>query len=476
MADHTYYGSLPMPGRVWPGELVISGVEAPHELWEVDPTLPTLGMDPRIPNSDLIVIARGRILGIVSYGYGSASGASGYRKSRLTVCDGLNTTPFGFANNNIRQAHAHRMDMPPVANRFKVISVPFVEAVNNVYGVLNTGDKLMPYYGVSTSSTKNDNYVGRPVKWLERRVYGQPNPAVNAHHTRTNSYDAGFATATTSGFVLSGCSLYTNYGSASRMHYGIRPRVFAGFDPSGGLLICSGSTELAWNNPWWCIPTGNFRSAAGTEGDAIAGWLFDYGASTTQVFGEVVGIEVVNTTNKHEFSGWLKWATDNYIDFPEPIYTVPTNTTDVTNEDLTLSAVEGGYDTLAHYPVVPYKKVTVTITGSYKVFDADTGVTTTSSVTGEALPRSSDLLGDYTVSPFYNINERTGRIDFTNAVTLSDVGHATISYTYETDYADGKLFDGGQLGLTDGHHSGIPGTPENLEETSTVGELRITVY
>jgi hypothetical protein len=49
----------------------------------------------------------------------------------------------------------------------------------------------------------------------------------------------------------------------------------------------------------------------------------------------------------------------------------------------------------------------------------------------------------------------------------------TVTYSYETAYRDGKLYNYGQLGLTDGQYSGQPGTPANLEYLGVVAEMKL---
>lgn len=142
-------------------------------------------------------------------------------------------------------------------------------------------------------------------------------------------------------------------------------------------------------------------------------------------------------------------------------------TTDVTGET-PVTVVSGSQYRLANVPIAPWKAINVYVTGSLVAPDGTVTTLTSSTMSTADLP-----FVDYTLGQYYNVNPVTGDLFFSNNVTVSSV---TVDYSYETSYRDGRLFNAGIIGLTDGRYSGIPGTPANLEVAGVVGSLRCIIY
>lgn len=216
-------GTNNIAGHVWPGQLECYRIDAPGEQWVVDPTLPVLSYDPRF-DSDGVVIGRGRLVGPKATAVAATtgitqSGTTPAHKTVLTVADGVNVAPVGYAPYNIFKEWSEKAKgMQPIAARNHAIAVPYVEAVansgvlsdqaNSAYGALKQGDKVTAYYGCAQLGTIADPRLkGMVVKWVPKKLY----------------VDAVTVAA-------SACSL------ANAIYAGIAPRVLF----SNGCFRCSG--------------------------------------------------------------------------------------------------------------------------------------------------------------------------------------------------------------------------------------------
>lgn len=450
MALHAL-GSRPM-NQKWTPQLRISGVNAPAEEWLLDPALPPLGADPKFPN-DLVVIPRGRIVAIqpadynattannatLSYNNGAYSENS-YR-SVITLADGKNNTPFGYAAFNFfKHLPVTNQDAPTVA-KYELIQLPYVAAVNDAYSStvwgrsakLQRGDKIMPYFGSVTSTIGAPQDKGKVVKWVPKQLYSD------------------YATGAATGVVLDAATLP-----------GITPRVV--YAASGTAIYTGAAPTVAWS-----ASDGAWKATFET---AVNHVIYEFGADYSQCIGEVVGLELINdgSSNTHELDGWLKWVVDNFEawQYPPILKIRPTSSTTETfaASDLTTNLV-----TLANHPIHPFRAITITVTGTLTELDG-----TQTSLSGTTLSLANDAVNDFTRGQYYEINPITGQLRFYGNLSLTA---ATVAYSYFAPYADGLAgFYGGQgqVGLTDGTYSGVAGTPAELEVPSVAGVMRVAIY
>lgn len=421
-----YWGARPT-GRVWPTQLKISGINAPAEPFEVDPTLPGLGSDPKFP-TDVVVIPKGRLVAITQ-----SKVAVG--KTVITLADGFNNTPFGYAASNIFRNYAGTPQPYPVVAKQELIEVPYVAAINDAYSLamnptrrLQRGVKIMPYYGSVTSTNKAYRDVGKIVEWVPKKVFAVKTASAS------------------SAVVLPAANLP-----------GIQPRVV--YSANAG-TVTGAATGYVWStaeNKWIARFNANV--------DFV---LYEFGADADQIAGEVVAVELINDSGiKNELDGWLKWVTDDFEAWEQPpIFKVRPSSTDtftVTGNSAITSF------TLPNKPINPYRSVTVVITGT--VIDPDG---TTRSVTGYELPLLADEpFVDYCKGKDYAINPLTGEVTLFSSVQATAI---TVTYSYFAPYVDGIEFGSGQIGLTDGAYSGVAGTPAHLEVPGVNGALRVAIY
>lgn len=412
-------GSQPFAGRVWTPGVKISGMNSPAESWVVDPNLVPLGTDPRYPSSDQIVIPRGRILAV------RPDTTSYTGQAVLTIADGVSNKPAGYTETNIFRQWEEKVQWMPSMSREEFIEVPYVASVNGAYGVPAGGDKITAYYGSATSTTAVPNDKGKIVKWMEKKLY-----------LKTSS-----ASATVQ---LSAANLPA-----------FTPRVIVAWN--GTTLVDGSTVSVAWNPTFGCW-------VATIPGSATA-LVYEFGQSADQIAGEVVRVEPISAA--HHLSGWLEWVTDNFLawEYPPQLLRVPT--TDVTNET-PATITSGSWYRLANKPIAPWKSIVVTVTGTLVAPDG-----TVTTLTSTPLSTADMPFVDYTMGQYYNVNPVTGDLYFASNVTVNSV---TVSYSYETSYRDGRLFNAGIIGLTDGRYSGVPGTPANLEVAGVVGSLRCIIY
>lgn len=412
-------GSQPFAGRVWTPGVKISGMNSPAEEWVVDPNLVPLGTDPRYPTTDQIVIPRGRILAV------RPDTTSYTGRAILTIADGTNNKPGGYTEVNIFRQWEEKIQWMPSMSRHEFIEVPYVSAINGAYGVPAGGDKITAYYGSATSRTATPNDKGKIVKWVEKKLYAK---------TQAASALVELSAANLPAFT---------------------PRIVVAWDTA--TVITSGAVSVAWNNAFGCW--------VATFGETVTTVIYEFGQGPDQIAGEVIRVEPISAA--HHLSGWLEWVTDNFLawEYPPQLMRVPT--TDVTNETPS-TVTAGSWYRLANKPIAPWKPIVVTVTGSLVAPDG-----TVTSLSSTDLSTADLPFVDYTLGQYYNVNPVTGDLFFSSNVTVSSV---VVDYSYETSYRDGRLFNAGIIGLTDGRYSGVPGTPANLEIAGVVGSLRCIIY
>jgi hypothetical protein len=417
-------GSQPFSGRVWTPGVKISGMNSPAEEWVVDPALPPLGTDPRYPSSDQIAIPRGRILSV------RPDTTSYTGKAVLTIADGVNNKPGGYTETNILRQWEERIQWMPNMSRQEFIEVPYVAAVNAAYGTLYAGDKITAYYGSATSRTVvAPQDKGKIVKWMPKTIY------------------CAHAEAATGSIALS-----------SAAYSPFTPTVILAMN-AGTVLSSGASVSVSWNATakYW---------VANFAGLTVTDVVYSFGQNADQIAGEVIRNEPI--TAAHHLSGWLEWVTDNFLawEYPPQLMRVPT--TDVTTETPTTKDASIGWYRLANAPVAAWKNASVYVTGTLTNLDGSQTTLTATELSTSGLP-----FLDYSMGTYYNINVVTGDLYISTNISVSSV---TVSYSYETSYRDGRLWNPGVQQLTDGRFTGVPGTPANLELASVVGSLRCIIY
>lgn len=414
------YGAVPFKDRVWNPGVKISGMNSPAEEWMVDPNLPPLGTDPRYPTTDQIVIPRGRLIAV------RPDTTTYTGRAVLTLANGVTNNPQGYTEVNIFREWQEKIQWMPSMSRLEFIEVPYVASINNAYGVLAAGTKITAFDGwnVGTNSVA-PNDVGKIVKWVPRTLYA--------------------VTVAASASVALPMAVY----------HGMAASVVLAWN--GSTVVSTGAQSIVWNNALqqWVA---NFASPVTTV-------LYYFGQTEDKVAGEVLRVEPV--TSAHHLSGWLEWVTDNFLawEYPPQLMRVPI--TSVTGETPT-TITAGSVYALGNKPIAPWANIDVIVTGTLTNPDGTVTVLNNTTMSKADLP-----FVDYTMGTYYNINPITGYLYFSGNVTVSSV---TVNYSYETSYRDGRLFNQGITGLTDGKYSGVPGTPANLEVAGVVGSLRCIIY
>lgn len=416
------YGVELFKNRRWAPQLKISGINAPAEEYMVDPALPPLGMDPRYPTTDQIVIPRGRLVAMKPLDYTYEG------KAIITLADGVNNKPAGYTEANILRQHPQRIQIYPHVSKQEFIEVPYVLSVNDAYGQLKAGDRITAYYGSALSTTPNPMDKGRIVKWVPRGV---------ASHTLATPSNTVFLTAAN----------------------------LAPFPPVSLLAITSAGAPITTTpTASWDATSGCWKLTFG-GGDSVKVVLYAWGQHADQIAGEVVRVEPISST--HMLHGWLQWVTDNFAAWDYPPLAIRVPTTDVSNETPTPQS-DGSYR-LANRPIAVWKPIKVEIKGSY--------VTETGAIVNCAdwteMPLQDVPYQNWTWGKYHQIDPWLGILTFSNNVTVTDV---RVSYSYETSYRDGRLWASGIYGLTDGSQSGIPGTPAHLDVPNLAGSLRVIIY
>lgn len=438
MATSIYGGYLPQPGR-WSANVKLGGVNTPPIEWIVDETLPVLGQDLHVPNHDWVVIARGRIVAPRATTLTRLDG-----RTVVTLANGVDpldapstltgNVPIGYAPFHFYREFAGMPADRPTVALHETIELPYT-AVNEAYNVspntrLVVGECLMPYFGSNNSNDFIPADRGKLVRWVEKEMKVQ--------------------SQTASAIVV----------LAEARFPAFKPHIIVAFT-SIGLPIVSGAT-LSYN-------TDEDRWVATFSGP-VESVIYEYGAGACQKVAQVVGIEPVGTAGginatSHDLSGWLKWVTDNFgaWDWPPIMSVRPTSSA---TEALTIS---NNAASITNKPIVPFKPITVTVTGT--LTDPNTGTETT--LTGSELELADEIFfNDYTQGKYYDIDFLAGTITFASNLSVTA---ATISYFYENTFRDGLKYDAGILGLTDGRDSGIVGLPPHLDVAGVRGVLRVMI-
>ena len=424
--------------------LVLSGLEAPSDGYIIDPTLPVIGRDVNIPNLDEIVIARGRLLSVkdssvvanAPYANESrpvvtlANGADGRRLAGI----GSDLRPMGFAETQYFRQYSEYVQPDPQVTKQKLVSLPYITGSNGVYGNIRPGDYVTASFGTANGNSVIAQEVGKVVKWVPRRL-------INAHQ----------GTAAT---------LITLTGA-----------LYPAFVPN----IISASNAGAYANPAGVTVAYNVSSNVwqATFSTAVSDVWFDYGQDVDNRAGQCASFEAVGNAggqlnHNHRFAGWLDWVRDDYSMWAYPPLLTPRPYTTITAE--TPNALGSNQYQLAVTPIVPGNTITVSVTGTR--VDPNSGTSTT--LTNNILPLAdSTYYQDYTQGLDYDINFITGVLTIFSNVTVSSL---TVTYSAETSFLDGKLYNPGQIGLTDGRFSGQPGTPANLELAGVVADMHVFLF
>lgn len=436
-------GTHPMLQRRWAPKTVISGLEAPAEKYILDPELPILGHDPSFFTNDDTVIPRGRFLSVKNSQTASIASYANTNRPILTLSNGteglvdgngisLDLKPLGFSEQQFFQEKVQgAQQIQPQITKHKLIQVPYIQASNGAYGSLKPGDKVTAFYGTAGSGAPIPNEVGKPVKWVARRIF--------------TTHQAASATVQLT----------------SAIYPAFKPNVVLGLNAGTGVAITSATYSYVGSN-WQVVLNASVTDV-----------VYEYGQFADNIAGTVSSFEAVGTaggqlTSPHEWEGWLQWVTDDWGQFPFPPLFSPRPYTSTTNE--VPSQIDAFTYRIAHFPVVPTLPITVTVTGT--IIDPITGISTT--LTGAQMPLNTNtFFTDYTYGASYELNPVTGVLTFTTNVTVTAV---TVSYSYENSYADGRMFDAGQMGLTDGQYSGQRGTPANLELLGVIAAMRIMAH
>lgn len=444
------YGVEVFRGRRWPTQMRVSGINAPAETWQVDPSLPPLGSDPRYPTSDLIVIPRGRLLAVRPDMHTAAPYSD---EAYLTIADGSTNKPIGYTESNIFRKWPQRIQIRPVVSKQEFIVLPYVAAINALYGTLSPGDRITAYFGSVTSTVPNPMERGRIVKWVPRRAY---------HAT------------------LSGASSTVPLAAANLPM--VQPRVIAAFNADGALLYPLGlSVSYSFSSGNWVA------TFSGSGAQNVKAVLYEWGQDVDQIAGEVVRIQFIDS--QHLMHGWLQWVTDNYPAWDYPPYAVRVPTTDVSNEtapDLTYDASAGLFR-LKHRPVAMWKPIRVEV--SHCTIQHEDGSTqVVADGTWFQLPLADVPYANWTMGKWHVIDPFMGTLRLSSNIQFAanvnnPATKVRVSYAYETSYRDGRLWASGQMGITDGSGgSGLVGVPAHLDvpvdlsSPYAFGELRVIIY
>lgn len=461
------YGTIPTNQTVAP-QLVISGLESMAEQFDVDPSLPVLGQDPFLPNSDLVTIARGRLLGVKNpqlYGsqtptYNgvmalSSAGAAANTtytmtgKALLTLANGsegqtsgsssTDVYPIGFAETHyFRNSEEHPQPWPGVT-KGKLVSLPYVQTSNGAYGMIKPGDYVTAYYGTTSTGAVIAQEVGKVVKFIEKTMY--------------SAHQAASTTITLTGAV----------------YPAFVPKIV--FASNAGAYVAPTSTLAYVGNSWQA-----------TFGSNVTDVIFMYGQTLANRAGQCISFQAVGNPNGYltapnAIPGWLDWVKDNYDAWTIPPLTLPRPATQVLNENVYTNAIGPNTYRLQQYPIVPTRTVAVYLTGTRT--DPNTGVTTsiTPTANGAANPlplATNTWQNDFCYGQDYVLNPLTGVLTISS--DISNISTLTVSYSADLTYLDGKIWNPGQLGLTDGRYSGQPGTPANLELIGVLADMHVAIF
>lgn len=417
----------------------------------LDPTLSALGQDPFLPNANILTVPRGRLLGIKNPQTSTLPAYAAEGKMILTLANGsegqtsggvsTDVYPIGFAEENYYRQYEETIQPFPAPTKDCVISLPYVDTSNGAYGRLKPGDYVTAYFGNANNSNPIPQEVGKVVKWVPKGLY----------------------------FVHQAAS--TTVVLTQAVYPAFVPRLVSAAN-AGTNVSLSGAT-LAYDNAahvW-----------KATLGGAATDVYFEWGQTVQARAGQLISFEAVGNAggaldHLHHFPGWLQWVRDNYGAWQLPPLTVPRPYTDIAGENIYGNVVGTNQWRLGHYPVVPFRQINVYVTGTQVVPAPGTPATyQTINLDGTTpLPLANNTwLSDYCFGLDYMLNPVTGVLTLDSSITANAI---TVDYSYETGYLDGKLYDAGVLGLTDGRYSGVPGTPANLELYGVLAEMKVLIF
>jgi hypothetical protein len=435
------FGTRPTNQSVAP-QLVISGLESMAEQFEIDPSLPVLGQDPFLPNSDLIVIPRGRLVGVKNpQGTGRPTYAQ-EEKALVTLANGTegmtingistDVAPIGFAETPYFRSFAEQIQPRPGITKGKLLSIPYIQTSNGAYGAIKPGDYVTAYAGTTSSGAPIAQEVGKIVRFVEKAVF-------LAHQSNAS----------------------TTIQLTQAVLPAFQPRIYAA--NNGGAYVPLTSAAYSFNG-------GNWQAVLNA---AVTDVFYEWGQGIENRAGQCISFQAVGNAggaldHLHSFPGWLQWVKDNYDAWTVPPLTLPRPATQILNEVPTM--IGPNVYRLAQYPIVPLKTIAVSVTGTRT--DPNTGVTAT--LTNYILPLAANTwLEDYTYGQDYIVNPLTGVLTIESDIVVNSL---TVSYSADVSYLDGKIWNPGVLGLTDGRYSGVAGTPAHLELLGVVADMHVAIF
>jgi hypothetical protein len=443
MATSQYAGYVGQPGR-WSSSVKLGYVNTPPVEFAIDNTLPAQGQDANYPNRDWVVIPRGRIVAAKATTLTETGG-----KTIITLANGVDpldapsfatgTIPFGYAPYHLYREIPGLPADRPLGALHETIEVPYT-SINESYNTstnggsrLITGEWLMPYYGstsMKTAFVPRDR--GKLVRWVGKKVYQD-------------------SISTPSGSVILSSASFPAF----------KPNVLVAYSASWA-VISSGAVRVGYNETYgkWVAEFANGPA------DLPKVVVYEYGAAVSQRVAQAIGIEPVSTAGginsaNHDLAGWLKWVGANYGSWDWPPIMNINPVTAVTQEAVTITSNAG---TLAQVPVIPFKAITVSVTGSIQNPDG-----TTTTVAGPMDLLDTLFFNDYTQGKYYDIDFLNGTLTFQSNVSVTT---CKVDYYYETNWNNGMKYDAGQFNLTDGRDSGVYGLPPHLDVAGVVGVLR----
>lgn len=440
-----YAGYVPQPGR-WHSGIKVGHVNTPPIEWLLDGTLPNLGQDQQYPNRDFVVIPKGRFISPMAFDLTTRNGpttltlANGVDPLSKPTFIGRGNIPAGYSPFTFYRSFAGLPADVPVLTKHETIELPYT-LINDAYNTtwngpdtngLKVGEWLMPYFGTATTKNPVPNHIGKYVRWVEKKTWAVSTAGGSGVHVLDKASFPAFL-----------------------------PRIVYAVNTAGIPVVSGAVLDYDIGLAKW---TATFSSTN------IHTVVYEYGAGVGQRIAQAVGIEPVGTAgglnaSSHEMSGWLQWVTDNFQawDWPPILSVHPTST--VTQETVTIDSNNEGL--LAHSPVVPFRPISVSVTGS--VLNPDGTTTTLAGVLGLA---DTQFFNDQSQGQYYDIDILTGIIRFAANVTVTN---CKIDYQYENDFRDGLKWDAGILGLTDGRDSGVTGLPPHLDVAGVRGAVRMMV-
>jgi len=433
-------------GRTWPTELEVSRLDAPSQEYVLDPALPILGVDPKF-ESDQVVVGRGRLIGVKA----DAAGHTGTNlttgvahKSILTIADGVNVAPLGYAKANFVKDWAQKAKgVMPDISRNMMIAVPYINAVNGAYGILKQGDAVTAY------NATDPRYKGAIVKYIPQGVYQVTGIGTTAKST--------------------GCPVTLP-----------KPVVLAGVDDTDAAVATSVFTIEAGtgaNAGYWQI-----KLTTGTDHTA----LLAFGQPAQMKAGTVWGVEGLD-----DMPGFMQWVKSNFgaWQYP-PMFPILGNSAASATYDIDLQT--GGYcnlksgNTTITQRIDAYKAITVKVKSGQTVYAYDEATNEFVAYTaGDVLPKASFEAADNTQGKHYMVDPVNARITFfgiykdATGTALSEAElEAALSVTCSLEsLAPEPAFGTGIYGMTDGEHAAAPlsYTKDPVTGAPAIGILRVAI-